>query len=255
MSNAILQFDTIPLHETAKVRLMNRIDTKYVVPATKLKALLEEARPYYLVQLNMVGERQAHYRTIYLDTAEHDMYHRHTLQRLVRCKVRLREYADTGEVFLEVKRKNNHGKTAKQRVQIDATLEDAVKEYSRYTTDHHGQHIELPLQEPLTPHLMNEFYRITLVARDMSERITIDTGLSFHNMQTGEEASLAPLAIIEVKRDGCVYSHFHALLVRVGIHSMGFSKYCVGSALTNSMLRRNNMKEKLHKIQKLCKNF
>jgi len=42
----------------------------------------------------------------------------------------------------------------------------------------------------------------------------------------------------------------HLRLLR--IKPSGFSKYCIGSALTNDALRQNLIKEKLHTIQRIA---
>lgn len=61
------------------------------------------------------------------------------------------------------------------------------------------------------------------------------------------------LAIIELKRDGHHPSPMHDLLIRMHVHPGGFSKYCIGSTLTNPNLVNNNFKEKLIWIKNLSK--
>lgn len=43
---------------------------------------------------------------------------------------------------------------------------------------------------------------MTLVNRDKTERLTIDTNIRFRNLHTGREQSLPDLVIIELKQDG-----------------------------------------------------
>ena len=57
--------------------------------------------------------------------------------------------------------------------------------------------------------------------------------------------------IIELKRDGHQPSPILPKLLQLRIHPHGFSKYCIGSALTNEALRRNRFKPRLHYVQKL----
>ena len=59
------------------------------------------------------------------------------------------------------------------------------------------------------------------------------------------------VAIIELKRDGNVPSPALDILREVRIKRSGFSKYCIGSALTQHTLRRNNFKERLIMISKI----
>jgi hypothetical protein len=39
-------------------------------------------------------------------------------------------------------------------------------------------------------------------------------------------------------------------LLQLRLFPHGFSKYCIGSALTNSSLRRNRIKPRLHSVEK-----
>lgn len=258
-------FEPIGLDQMMSVKLMNRTDTKYVVRLEKLVELLEAARQDYYVQTNQDGERIAGYHTIYLDTPDHQMYTRHEVGHKPRQKVRMRTYLDTGEAFLEIKHKNNHGRTGKKRLkmaepnnpaeanQLVPQVLDKLHQAPLFTHVD-GQLEAAPLgPETLMPQLENFFDRITLVNHGMTERLTIDLNLRFHNLETLRDADVAHLAIVELKRDGHHPSPMHDLLIRMHVHPGGFSKYCIGQALTNSELRTNNFKEKLKWIQNLSK--
>ena len=56
--------------------------------------------------------------------------------------------------------------------------------------------------------------------------------------------------IIELKRDGRVPSPILPLLRELRIKPQGFSKYCIGSVVTNKSLRVNNFKLKLRSVEK-----
>jgi hypothetical protein len=63
---------------------------------------------------------------------------------------------------------------------------------------------------------------------------------------------MGDLVIIELKRDGLVSSPVLDMLRQLRIHPHGFSKYCMGSALTgNDHLPVNRFKRKLIEINKL----
>mgnify|MGYP007128717654 CR=1 FL=1 len=98
----------------------------------------------------------------------------------------------------------------------------------------------------------NLFDRITLVNREKTERLTIDTGLSFRNLSSGKEQSLPGLVIIELKQDGNIPSHAKACLSQLHIHPVSISKYCLGTLLTNPDAKRNRFKKKLTQINKLA---
>ena len=88
---------TIPLERMKGVKLMNRVDRKFVTCVTKLDRLLKAAlRCGYLAQ--EVGDGViAEYDTIYLDTHSLDNYLTHHNGHLTRQKVRVRKYLDNGE--------------------------------------------------------------------------------------------------------------------------------------------------------------
>jgi len=261
----LTRYQPIGLEQMMSVKLMNRTDTKYVVRLEKLVELLEAAKDDYFVQTNKDGERIAGYHTIYLDTPDHQMYTRHEVGHKPRQKVRMRTYMDTGEAFLEIKHKNNHGRTGKKRLKMEVpndTVEanqlvpkvlDKLKQAPLFAhVDGQVAPAELG-PESLEAQLENFFDRITLVNHGMTERLTIDLNLRFHNMETGADANVGHLAIIELKRDGHHPSPMHDMLIRMHVHPGGFSKYCIGQALTNPELRNNNFKEKLSWIKKLSK--
>ena len=117
IENILQEFEPISLSEMESVKLMNRIDTKYAVPLSMLPAILESAKPNYYAQ-EIDGKRIASYDTMYYDTDTLDMYLRHHDRQLVRQKIRVRQYVDSHLTFLEIKRKNNKGRTSKKRIVV-----------------------------------------------------------------------------------------------------------------------------------------
>ncbi|MBK7132569.1 MAG: hypothetical protein IPH69_07020 [Bacteroidales bacterium] len=60
------------------------------------------------------------------------------------------------------------------------------------------------------------------------------------------------IAIDELKKEGhSASSPFNDNLKNMGIHPTGFSKYCIGSAILNDSLRKNRLKPKLLKLNKI----
>ena len=110
-------FKTISLDEMSSIRLMNRIDSKYLANEDQLCRLLQLAKDDYMVQ-SINGILQSEYSTQYLDDRFNTMYLNHHNRRLTRQKVRIRTYVDTGDNFFEVKLKNNHGRTKKKRIHL-----------------------------------------------------------------------------------------------------------------------------------------
>ncbi|MCD8312570.1 MAG: polyphosphate polymerase domain-containing protein [Bacteroidales bacterium] len=258
--NIVLKgYRPISLDETGRVRLMNRVDTKYVTTEASLLQFLRLAKPDFRV-MEIDSSRNMPYSTCYYDTSDRNMYYEHERGRAARQKIRVREYENTGAKFLEIKRKNNKGRTDKKRVRLSgeetagvANLYDSTQTFpgaldawsefidrkSRYTAS------------DLVPQIETHFRRITLVDEAMTERLTIDTCLEFTNLSTGRSACLDGLAIIEAKRDGGARSRTAGLLRCLHIHPAGFSKYCIGMALTDPSLRRNNLKPKLRMVSRM----
>ena len=265
IKEVLQQFGPIGLEQMMGVKLMNRTDTKYVVRLPKLIELLEASKDDYFVQTNGEGERIAGYHSVYMDTPDHQMYGRHERGHKPRQKVRMRTYLDTMETFLEIKHKNNHGRTGKKRIRMEVGNDPL--EANRLVPQVLAKLKQPPLftrvagqvergalgDDTLLSVMENYFDRITLVNRGMTERLTIDLNLRFHNFETGQDTSMERLAIIELKRDGHAPSPMHETLIRMHVHPGGFSKYCIGMALTNPTLQINNFKEKIQWIKKLSK--
>ena len=112
------QYEPITLEDMKEIRLMNRIDTKFVTTVPVLRQLLDIAREDYFVQ-ETGGLRISPYYTLYFDTDDCQMYQVHEAGHLVRQKLRIRSYVDAGLNFLEVKTKNNHGRTKKKRMAME----------------------------------------------------------------------------------------------------------------------------------------
>lgn len=239
MNALISKFQPISLSEMGGIKLMNRTDTKFVTSIDKLMQLLQMAGDEYRVQ-EIDGKRNMSYATIYYDSKDYAFYNAHHDGHAGRQKVRVRSYVDSQLSFLEVKTKDNHGKTYKSRISADdASAQDFLKQVL---------HIDPQLLEQK---IENSFHRITLVNKAMTERLTIDTDLSFQNLTTGMKCSLPKLAIIELKRDGLQPSPILPMLRELRIHPGGFSKYCIGEALTNPSLRTNRLKPRLQQLKKI----
>ena len=110
LESVLETFSPISLGEMDSIRLMNRIDTKYLTTTSVLVRLLEDAAARGYRALETDGTRLCPYDTLYYDTPELQMFLDHHNRRLVRQKVRTRTYVGSGQTFLEIKRKNNHGR-------------------------------------------------------------------------------------------------------------------------------------------------
>ncbi|MBQ7192376.1 MAG: polyphosphate polymerase domain-containing protein [Paludibacteraceae bacterium] len=258
--NDILQsFAPITLSEMESVKLMNRIDTKYAMPLSLLPNILRSAQKDYYVQ-EIDGKRVATYDTIYYDTDTLDMYIRHHDQQLVRQKIRVRQYVDSNLTFLEIKRKNNKGRTNKKRIAVPGfdisaettgVLKHKKKEDEQVSVEEFIEKKSRYHWLDITPHLWTKFHRITLVNKAKTERLTIDMNLVWNNVVSGEEKTYTDLVIVELKRDGNMHSLMTGIMLNERIHPFKISKYCIGTAITSPELKRNRFKKKIRAIEKM----
>ena len=243
-------FEPIDLDRMDSIRLMNRIDTKYVTTSFVLDAILRKSLACGYMMFVSEGVRVQAYDSIYFDTSDLRMFMDHRNSRLVRQKVRTRIYSDSDLCFLEVKSKNNHSRTKKKRISIppekftdfrgDNKCSDFLAKITGYRPD------------SLSPSVETSFFRITLVDNDLSERITIDSDICFRNMRNGVTSGLGDVVIIELKRDGRKRSTMQDILLSLRVKPMRISKYCMGVALTDSKCRPGRFLEKIRACEKLC---
>lgn len=242
------EMGAISLEEMSAVKLMNRIDTKYVTSEVMVMQLLEQASKYgYRAQVHG-GVVAARYDTRYYDTDARDMYIVHHNRHLARQKIRTRHYEDGSATYLEVKDKNNRGRTKKRRIEIPI---DNLMDFM-------GNNEALAFIEPLarynikslSPAIATRFVRITIVNPELTERITIDLNLEFTDLRSGAEGKIEGMAIIEIKQDGNIRSKTKEILNSLRVKPMRISKYCLGTALTVEGIKRNRMIEKIRRIRK-----
>ena len=227
-----------------KVKLMDRIETKFVLSAKQLPDILERIKNDYRIA-SIAGNTNPEYKTVYFDTDHYFFYHEHHRKRKDRFKVRFRNYVDSNLTFLEVKHKKN-GRIDKQRIKveneqfsIDSESESFLKESDIDKTD-------------LKIKLTNSYHRITLVANQSVERVTFDMDIKFKYKDT--ESEMDNLVIVEIKqpflsRTTPVYK----ALRESQIKPYNISKYCIGLISTHNeeKIKYNNFKKKLIKINKI----
>lgn len=248
LDEVLCDMTPISLEEMNTVKLMNRTDTKYLLNRQMLEEIARRWQPLFYVQ-EIAGKRTATYKTLYFDTPDALTYTVHHNRRLHRQKIRQREYVDTGTVFCEVKNKINTGRTKKKRMEIPAS------EWGRlYEMPEMKQFLQEKVwitQEALHPRLQNQFQRITLVNKAKTERITIDSGIRFHNQLNDCVTDVSELVIVEVKQDGNQPSDFKKLLLDARVPQKRLSKYCLGMLLTDEHIKYNRFKEKIRYVSKL----
>ena len=241
----------ISLDEMSAVKLMNRVDTKYVADDLTVERLFSLIKDDYFVQ-EIDGKRVAAYDSVYYDTADNHMYIIHQDKKLKRDKLRVRNYVDTGTFFCEVKHKNNHGRTKKKRIEVGEKVFEELKSDEKVR-----EFVEKELPDydfdGFVKKMSTSFERITVVNKGKTERITVDFNVRFHNFDNGNDGGIAPLVVMELKRDGRCESVFQKTLFELRVKPLSISKYCIGRALTDKTLKQNRFKKKIIKLEKLKK--
>ena len=237
-------FSTLSLDELGEASLLDRQETKYLLPEGRLSIFLPSLESEYRI-LEIQGRSTFDYCSVYLDTPERLFYYQHHAGVLPRWKIRQRIYLNSGLMYFEIKKKDNRGFTHKTRQRIS--------DPSRPFSSREVQLLEsrLPgIVANLEPVLETRYSRVTLVHKEKGERITMDRQLRFSN-GTGTR-SLPYLAVIEIKQARTNHrSPCRMQLKQNGARPTSFSKYCLGSLLLTPGIKHNRFKPTLHLINAL----
>jgi hypothetical protein len=236
-------FEPISLEEMDSVKLMNRVDTKYMFLIDQLPGILNDLQPEFRV-LEVNSTRLSRYETLYFDTDEHKLYLDHHNGRMNRFKVRKRRYLESGLSFFEIKTKNNKGRTQKERIRQKENPETISGKSAKLLME-----VTELSPEMIKPALWILFSRITLVNKQLTVRLTIDVGLRY---RLGEKQKSYPeLVIAELKQDFSAKSPFNKIMHKYHILDTSISKYCLGIISLNENIKHNNFKPKLLRLNKL----
>lgn len=228
------------------VKLMDRIDTKYIFSAHHLPLYLDAIKGTYRV-LEVNSYRMINYESLYFDTKDYELYRQHHCGKMNRYKIRFRKYVESNLNFFEIKLKSNKGRTIKRRinyVQAYEKIKHKAKEFLEKETCLDAANY--------CAVLWINYTRITLVNRFSPERVTIDTNLHFktHN----SEKKIQNLVIAEVKQEKSMQSAFACLMKSNHIREGFMSKYCFGISYLVNGVRKNNFKSQLTQYNKLQSN-
>lgn len=220
---------------------MTRLDNKYVVPLNALEKIAPALAEQFDI-LDIDGKTEFGYQTCYFDSPEMTSFMHHVQGRRQRSKVRTRHYLDADISFLEVKLKTIRKITSKKRVAHDRGGLDHLPDTAMQFVDEcHTLQYGRASQAAYGPVIKMQYQRMTLVAHDGAERMTIDRGLQFWN--NNRDCATAPeMLIIETK------SRFgrglgDKILRRNGHHPAGpCSKYCIGLAALGVVPRFNKFR-------------
>jgi VTC domain len=244
-------FKTISLEQlNAKAAMLERLDNKYIVNAEVFAEFLMQTQDHFDM-LEVGGIRKFRYDTLYFDTPNFDCFRDHQRGCRKRFKIRIRNYCDTHQSYLEIKLKDKRGSTTKKRMkckdQSVLNLDEEQKCFVGYCyRDLYGEALPMHFQAALSM----TYRRMTLVARTVGERMTIDNGIIFDASGTTRVVPPDQFVIETKSRNGNGLAD--QVLRRLHQHpSNRCSKYCVGLALTNPGLGCNTFKPTIRKLAKI----
>ena len=228
----------------ATAELMSRVDRKYPLHERTAEAILDSL-PTGTRVLDIEGRTEFSYTSIYFDTTARDSYLMAARGRPHRFKVRVRNYQDSGEAFLEVKTRRG-GNTVKERIPHDpsALFEIAPEQYSFVNNRLAAGGIRGVQPQQLRPTLETSYLRATLLTADGRARLTLDRELVW--IENGRSLRIPRLAIIETK-SGSAPSSADRTLWRYGYRPQRISKYATGLAALHPELPANRWRRVLNR--------
>ncbi|MEV4628174.1 polyphosphate polymerase domain-containing protein [Micromonospora sp. NPDC049523] len=209
-----------------RAALQTRVDRKYLVPLDELPDLLDRLAPYVRV-LDIDGERAFRYESVYFDTPWLASYHCAAYRRRRRFKVRTRTYLDSAECWLEVKISGARGSITKHRLPYRLEDRGTVDPGRGFVDETLTRESICPGGSTLEPMLVSSYHRATLLLPDSASRVTIDTGLNWHDGRA--TLQLPGLAVVETKTRAAA-SPVDRLLWQGGTRPARISKYATGLA-------------------------
>jgi len=244
---SVSDFEPIYLHQLSPEDQMTRFDQKFIFSSFLISDIIFELRDYYRI-LEIEERRLMSYQSEYFDTPDYSMYNDHHNGKANRFKIRLRKYVNTGDSFLEIKKKTNKGLMIKKRVAVNKSgiisteAQNLINKKTPYKFS------------DLIKTVRSQFYRLTLQNICQHERLTIDCCLSL--FFEGKSITLPGLGIMEVKKCNIhETSKIKELLKNKAIYPTNFSKYCAGLAILSEKVKYNNFKKKILNINQYENEF
>ena len=124
INDAVHRFTSHNLQQQDDASLMDRVDTKYLLPVPLMLDGFSRLDQDYTV-LEIDSQRLFTYQNTYFDSENLNYYLLHHNGKLNRHKVRYRRYLETDTEFFEIKFKTNKSRTIKQR-ELLTVMESAV---------------------------------------------------------------------------------------------------------------------------------
>lgn len=200
LKNTLLNFPSIDLNWlNASASYLKRKDRKFLLTEKQLIEVLWDLPNIYQV-LDIDNKRIFSYDNVYMDTQDYLFYNQHENKVKSRTKVRTRLYQDANLAFFEYKQKEN-GITKKYRYQFPFLEHGTMTKGKKRFFDWVYQSSYEEKTPVISPAIRTRYNRLTLVATDGSERLTIDFNIRVQDIRNkkSREKHLKNLVILESK--------------------------------------------------------
>lgn len=247
IADTLARFTPITLDQlNARAAMLERLDNKYIIAADRFRPALEAFADHFDA-LEIGGKRAFTYTTRYFDDGDLHSYHDHHQGRRKRCKVRIRSYLDAGFAYLEVKLKDRRQVTVKKRLKLPGALDRIDERAMAFIDACHRELYDVPLGRSLVPVIVMDYQRITLVAREGGERMTIDSALNFE--AGGIVRPVPPDRVIVETKSSRGNGLADTILRGLHLHpTKSCSKYCIGMAACGLVARANRFRPALRRL-------
>ncbi len=236
-SSLLASFERITIDElrNSDAQLLSRREKKFLMTFEQCVGLISGLTRSYRA-LDIEDSRVGRYETMYYDTESFMAYLQHHNGKANRFKLRFRHYCSTDETYLEVKERQNTGRTVKKRIETDGIPDLSAKGPKTFLD------AAFPYDSGMFhPVLTTGYNRATLVSNNSQERITFDLCPSF--CRDGTTYSYPGVVVGEIKCNrSFLKSPGLALLRKMGIRKTAFSKYCIGVSLLYAGQKQNRFK-------------
>ncbi len=230
-----------------ELSLMDRQESKFLIKSEAVCQLLKGLNKDYQV-FSINDKNISTYITEYYDTQDLDFYRAHLVGKSNRMKVRIRNYVDSQISFIEIKKKNNKGRTTKNRREYVGDFPKVLDINDIIYVKDNGFDNDSNLLATLSVY----YKRITLVSPILKERVTMDLDLSFTD--NNQSKRFDDVCIIEVKQLKKSVSPIFDRLVAIQNVKEPISKYCLGLLGLRPSLPHNLFKTKIYHFNKLRNN-
>ena len=238
------EFERVPLEELLEGAQMERVDRKFPFHISEVTKILEGLAGSYKI-VKAAGSVVSPYDSLYFDTTDYLFFRKHHNGFLNRDKIRYRSYPRTHTTFLEVKSKNNKGRTAKSRIEC-ADLNFPLK---RDRIEFLAENITKIDPASLIPSVFIKYKRVAFISTDGTERFSLDFNITA--TLGDKETDFGSVVILEVKQDYKFTSLVISRLRELHIGEASMSKYCLALAMLKPDLKSNRFKMSLRQIHKI----